>query len=79
MKEWTKNLPRDIYERLCHCTTRKKDLSALVNAKWGAFKEEGKDQKGFKKEDALTAILELLECNSTPIDLTKKEYEELCH
>lgn len=79
MKEWTKNLPEDIYKRLCACKTKKKDLSTLVNGKWGAYKEEGKEKKGFTKEDALTAILELLESNSTPIDLTKEEYDELCN
>lgn len=79
MKEWTKNLPEDIYKRLCFCTTKKKDISTLVNAKWRAYQEEGKEKKGFTKEDALTAILELLESNSTTIDLTIEEYDELCN
>lgn len=77
MNEWTKKLPEDIYTRLCYCTTMKKDIPTLVNAKWVAYKEESKDKKGFTKEDALIAILELLECNSITIDLTEEEYNEL--
>lgn len=78
MKKWTEKLPAAIYTRLCNCKTRKEDLPTLVNAKWGTYKEEGKDKKGFNKEDALTAVLELLDCNSTILNLTEEEYNELC-
>lgn len=77
MKKWTEKLPEAIYTRLCNCKIRKEDIQTLVNAKWGAYKEEGKEKRGFTKEDALIAILELLECNSTIIDLTEEEYNEL--
>lgn len=77
MKKWTENLPADIYTRLCNCKTRKEDLQTLVNAKWRAYKEEGKEKRRFTKEDALIEILELLDCNSIIIDLTEEEYNEL--
>lgn len=77
MKKWTEKLPAAIYIRLCYCKTRKEDLQTLVNAKWGAYKEEGRDKRGFTKEDALIAILELLEWNSITINLTEEEYNEL--
>lgn len=74
---WTDRLPEDVHARLCDCRTQKKDLPALVNAKWIRYKEQGKDKKGFTKEDALVAILELLDCNGCYIDLTDEEYSEL--
>lgn len=77
MKKWTEKLPEAIYTRLCDCKTRKEDLQTLVNAKWGAYKEEGRDKRGFTKEDALIAILELLEWNSITINLTEEEYNKL--
>ena len=76
-KKWTDHLSEDVYARLCGCRTMKTDLPALVNAKWLNYKEQGKDQKGFTKEDALVAILELLDCNNCYVDLTLDEYDEL--
>lgn len=78
MKKWTDNLKNDVYTRLCDCRTIKADLPELVNAKWERYKEIGKDKQGFTKEDALCAILDLLDCNSCCIELTKDEYDELC-
>jgi arsenate reductase-like glutaredoxin family protein len=57
--------------------TKKSDIQELVNAEWLLYKEIGKDKKGFTKEDALVAILELLDCNSLCFDLTKEEYDSL--
>lgn len=78
MKKWTEKLPEAIYTRFCECKTKKEDIQTLVNVKWGAYKEEGREERGFTKEDALIAILETLDCNSIIIDLTEEEYNELC-
>lgn len=77
-KNWIDNLTNEVYERLCHCRTIRADLPELVNVKWLSYKENGKADQGFTKEDALVAVLELLDCNSCYFDLTKEEYEALC-
>lgn len=79
MKKWTDNLPDDVYDRLRNCRTIRSDLPTLVNSLWLGYKDEGKDKRGFVKEDALVSILELLDCNSCSFDLTEEEYNELCH
>lgn len=76
--KWINHLPEEVYIRLCNCKTRKSDLPTLVDAKWLSYKENGKAEQGFTKEDALVAVLELLDCNSCSFDLTKDEYDELC-
>lgn len=75
---WLKHLNPDVYNRLCACRTIKSDLQWLVNAKWLSYKETGKADQGFTKEDALVSVLELLDCNSCYFDLTVDEYNELC-
>lgn len=75
---WLKHLSTDVYTRLCSCRTIQADLQELVNAKWLFYKETGKAEKGFTKEDALVAVLELLDCNSQSFDLTADEYNDLC-
>lgn len=77
-KDWTWNLPGEVYHRLCECRTRRSDLETLVNAKWYAMVQSGKDKQGFTKEDALVYILDLLDCNSQWFDLTRAEYDALC-
>lgn len=77
-KKWSDNLTNDVYVRLCDCRTIKADLPELVNAKWLFYKENGKADQGFTKEDALIAVLELLDCNSCYFDLTTDEYNKLC-
>ncbi len=74
---WTYNLRADVRERLCECRSIKPDLENLVNTKWAAMVEAGKDRRGFTKEDALVSILELLDCNGLCFDLTKEEYNNL--
>ena len=76
---WTDYLSNDVYRRLQACRTIKDDLPELVNAKWRFMKSQGKDKQGFVKEDALIAVLELLDANSCDrvADLTVDEYEEL--
>lgn len=78
-KGWLQYLSEDVYMRLCHCCTIKKDLQELVNAKWRAYQDAGKDKKGFTKEDALIAVLEHIECNGNDLgaDLTVDEYNDL--
>ena len=78
MTKWTDNLPESVYARLCNCQTLKADLPALVNAKWLDYVKSGKDRAGFTKEDALISVLELLDCNSSGIEITKDEYSDLC-
>jgi len=77
MNKWINVLPEDVYRRLCACHTRKSDIKTLVDAKWSYYKETGKDKIGFTKEDALISVLELLDCNSIDVDITKDEYNEL--
>ena len=76
--KWTDNLPNDVYLRLCECRNTKKDIGVLVNTRWAWMKTKEK-YNGFKKEDALVYILELLDCNSQYeiADLTVDEYNEL--
>lgn len=77
-KRWTDYLDEGVYTRLANCRTIKSDIPRLVNAKWHSYKQAGKDQKGFTKEDALVAVLELLDENSCSFDLTQDEYNEFC-
>lgn len=74
-----KFLSNEVYNRLCNCRTQKSDLKELVNAKWAVYKEAGKDQKGFTKEDALIAVLELLDENGFDYDLSGDEYADLIY
>ena len=78
MNRWTDYLPEAVYTRLCNCQTLKTDLPVLVSAKWRDYVKAGKDKAGFTKEDALISVLELLDCNSCGIELTKDEYNDLC-
>jgi hypothetical protein len=41
------------------------------------MREKGKDREGYTKEDALVCVLDLLDCNSQYIDLTRAEYDAL--
>ena len=75
---WTSYLSSEVSDRLGNCTTIKSDIKELVDAKWRSYKENGKDQRGYTKENALISILEMLDCNSCYFDLSKEEYNELC-
>lgn len=75
---WLKHLSADVFARLCSCQTARTDLPELVNAKWLSYKEDGKAEQGFTKEDALVAVLEHLDCNSQSFDLAADEYNNLC-
>ena len=76
-RNWTDMLSQDVYYRLADCITWKSDIPILINAKWSDMKNKGMDKKGFTKEDAVVAILELLDSNSCDFELTTDEYNEL--
>lgn len=78
-KNWTDNLPTDVYNRLCNCRSRKTDIATLVNVKWAAMVDAGKKEQGFTKEDALVSILDLLDSNGQFFDLSRAEYDGLKH
>ena len=75
---WTDRLSDGVYARLCNCRTVKADIAELVDAKWRSYKENGRAGQGFTKEDALAAVLDMLDSNSCFFDLTEDEYNELC-
>ena len=79
MGNWIDKLDNDVHQRLCNCHSTRDDLPLLVDAKWLSYKEKGKDLQGFKKEDALVSVLELLESNGQweLADLSKEEYDKL--
>lgn len=74
---WVNNLPMDVQIRLGHCRSRREDIPTLVNTKWAEMVEEGKEEKGFTKEDALVYVIDLLEYNGQSFDLSRCEYDEL--
>ena len=74
---WTIKLATDVYDRLCACTSRKSDIEPLVNARWAWMKFNGMDKKGYTKEDALIFVLELLESNNIPYDISLDDYDAL--
>ena len=75
---WTDSLPGDIAERLAECRTRKTDLPTLVAVRW-RWTQDHDPERLFVKEDALTYVLDLLDCNGLTwiYDLTRAEYDEL--
>lgn len=70
-RKWTDLLEDDVYIRLANCVSLKSDVLPLAQAKWSIMKHDA----GFTKEDALVCVLELLDCNSVEIDLTRDEYD----
>ena len=77
MARWMEFLKPDVYERLCNCRCIKADLPELINAKCKYYAENGMAE--FTREDALVAVLELLDCNNQNelADLTREEYDAL--
>ncbi len=78
-KQWTDNLPEDVYNRLCNCRSRRSDIGLLANAKWAAMVAAGKKEQSFTKEDALVVVLALLDSNGQFFDLSPAEYDDLKH
>lgn len=77
MEKWIEKLPSDVYRRLAECRNKKSDIPMLVNCRWEAMVEAGKQEEGFTKEDALVDILEWLDMNSQWFDFTREEYDAL--
>ena len=78
MKEksnWTDTLDLDVLGRLGNCASWKSDVLPLAQARWSWLRRTG--AVGYEKEDALVYVLELLDCNSVVIDLTKDEYADI--
>lgn len=78
-KNWMKNLPADVYDRLAACHSIRSDIKILVNVKWAAMIADGAKEQGFIKEDALVYILDLLDSNGQFVDLSRGEYDALKH
>ena len=74
-KRWTELLSSDVSNRLANCCTVKNDILPLAQARWSWLKENKSDD--YVKEDALVYVLELIDCNSVFIDLTKAEYNDI--
>lgn len=77
-KGWLKHLSADVFERLCSCQTIRMDIQELADAKWQAYKDDGRADQGLTKKDALVSVLELLDSNSCHFDLSMQEYDNLC-
>ena len=78
-KNWMKNLPEDVENRLGNCRSRRSDIEILVNVKWADMVADGMKEQGFVKEDALVYVLDLLDSNGQWFDLTRGEYDALKH
>lgn len=74
---WTDYLPEDVATRLANCRSTKSDIKPLVDAKWRRMKDLGKQDHGFVREDALVAVLDLLDANGCDYELTQEEYDDL--
>lgn len=77
VNRWTDYMSGEVVQRLRECRSLKDDLPSLVNARWRYMCLKGKDKNGFRKEDALIWVLELLDCNGQFFDLTRDEYFDL--
>lgn len=73
MKKWTDLLNEEVYIRLANCTSVKRDILPLTQAKWTFLKDNGK----YDKEDILVSILDLLDSNGRFMDLSKNEYADI--
>ena len=59
---WLDYLPYNVRLRLAQCKTTKYDLPILLDAKWKQAQDTGL-YNGYTKEDFLSDILDLLDCN----------------
>lgn len=75
---WFDYLPYNVHVRLAQCQTTKADLFILLDAKWQWAQDTG-HYNGCTKEDILTDILDLLDCNRLDIviELTMEEWKNL--
>ena len=73
--QWGDSLPDDVWNRLCHCRSRKEDILPLAQAKWSYIKSRFGDKYG--KEDALVSVVEHLDCNGQDFELTREEWNDI--
>lgn len=75
---WLDYLPYNVRLRLVQCQTTKGDLSILLDAKWQWAQDTG-HYNGYTKDDILTDILDLLDCNglNSVTELTMEECRNL--
>lgn len=72
---WQDHLPRDVFNRLSECRTRKDDIVPLAVAYY-QYKLKNKGGS-WTPEDALIAIWEWVDCNGQNMDFTKDEYNDM--
>ena len=72
--QWGDSLPDDVWNRLCHCRSRKEDILPLAQAKWTYL--DSKNRK-YCKEDALVCVIEHLDCNGQDFELTREEWDDI--
>lgn len=75
---WLDYLPYNVRLRLAQCQTTKADLPILLDAKWQWAQDTG-HYNGHAKEDILSDILDLLDCNGlgSVTELTIEEWRSL--
>ena len=75
---WLDYLPYNVRLRLVQCQTTKGDLPVLLDAKWRQAQDTG-HYNGYTKEDMLSDILDLLDCNGLGgvTELTIEEWRNL--
>lgn len=75
---WLDYLPYNVRLRLAQCQTTKGDLSILLDARWQWTQDTG-HYNGYTKDDILTDILDLLDCNGldSVTQLTMEEWRNL--
>lgn len=73
--QWSDSLPADVWDRLCHCRSRKEDILPLAQAKWSYIKAKFGDK--YCKEDALVLVVEHLDSNNQDFELTREEWNDI--
>ena len=75
---WIDYLPYNVHVRLAQCQITKADLPILLDAKWQWAQDTG-HYNGYIKEDILSDILDLLDCNGldSVTELTMEEWKNL--
>lgn len=71
--KWQEHLSEEVYDRLCMCSSTKKDMVELTRA-YHNFDDKGKQKS---KEDCLDYMLEwVLDWNGGNWDYTQDEYSD---
>lgn len=72
-KEWQSHLTSGVYQRLCECTTTKKDIPQLARCFWNYKAKED----GMTEQECLDYILTwVLDWNGGVWDYTQDEYDD---